>query len=606
MSKKSTSWRFGGLRRILGCSLLGACCAAFLLLLASAKEIELPDRPRLPEPGAPHTSVVRNGTIEAKERQTLRLTTDLGSVRIVPLDPSVGSVVRYSVHIETDARPSVAQQILDSYSLKAKAAPYGVEITGGLPAQSGRSGEAQFWVQFEVAVPRSFNVEVSTEVGDIETQDIGGTAELHTLGGNIRTGRIGVAGMRGVSLGGRPMAKLETEGGQIQVADVAGDLAAFTAGGHIDAGNVAGDATLHTGGGHVRVGHIGGRADLETVGGNITVAHAESFVNVQTGGGQIDFGEVRGSVHAQTGGGGIRIMYVSGPMEVESNGGSICLTRVAGAVQAATGGGTITAWINPDAVSGSGNVVLASASQLSSGNGDIIVYLPRNLAANVEAQVAAGGESHIEADAALGLTIQRPSGSAGGPVRGFVALNGGGAPLKLRTTSGKIRLKYLDAEVATRDALMQEQADRLNKRLIETGLPVSFTREVNPPSVPPRQGADSTQEKGDWLESWLMSLEVAFRGGVHEDPVEFQKRILAAPSPNYPTLAQRAGVQGIVKLQVRVTKEGQVEVLKILEGEPVLADAAIDAVKKWRAKPMEMNGKKVDVISMVKFDFQLH
>jgi protein TonB len=70
-------------------------------------------------------------------------------------------------------------------------------------------------------------------------------------------------------------------------------------------------------------------------------------------------------------------------------------------------------------------------------------------------------------------------------------------------------------------------------------------------------------------------------------------------------LAQNAGVQGTVKLQVRVTTDGRLEVMKLLEGEPVLADAAISAVKQWRAKPASINGKPVEVISTVTFKFQL-
>jgi len=87
--------------------------------------------------------------------------------------------------------------------------------------------------------------------GDITTGDIGGTALLHTLGGNIKTGRIGASGVRDAAWG-RSAAKLETEGGHIQVLDVAGDLTAFTGGGHINVGNIAGDASLRTGGGHIR------------------------------------------------------------------------------------------------------------------------------------------------------------------------------------------------------------------------------------------------------------------------------------------------------------------------------------------------------------------
>ncbi len=585
--------------------LLSVGCFVLPVFAAGEKETGAIEHSQPPEPGSQHATADRSGVLATKDGGlTLKLTTDLGSVNIVQLDPGAAPVVRYAVHIETDARGSAAQRLLDVYSLKARSNNSGVEIAGMLPPQAARSADAQFWVQFEVAVPRGYNVEVNTEAGDITTGDIGGTASVRTQGGNIKMGRIGGAGSRDASWG-RSTAKLETQGGHIQVLDVLGNLTAFTAGGHINVGNISGDASLRTGGGHVRAGQIGGRAELETAGGNITVAHAGNFVSVRTGGGQIDFGEVRGSVHAQTGGGGIRVMYVSGPMELESSSGSICLTRVAGALQAATSGGTITAWINPDPPSGGGNVRLAGASQLASGNGDIVVFLPRNLAANIDATVANGGEHRIEADPALHLTIQ-PSPNGPGPIHAVAVLNGGGAPLKLKTTAGKIRLQYLDSEIALRESLIREQMDRLNKRLKENGFDsVSFTPGVAP-TIPRLPERPTPPEKTDWLESWLASLEIAVRGGITENPDDFLKRLVNFPKPTYPGLAQRAGLQGIVKLQVRIKKDGSIEIQKLLEGDPALADAAIAAVKDWRAKPAWINGKPVEVISTVTFNFQLH
>jgi TonB family protein len=574
--------------------ILPFCSAATPPVQPSARTAELPGT---------RSTTIQSGAIQTTDGLTLRLTTDLGSVKIFQSEAGAGPAVRYTVRIETDAHGPAAQQLLDNYSLKARGVRSGVEITGMLPAQAAHSADAQFWVQFEVTVPHGYSVEVNTDAGDIETQDIGGAAVLHTQGGNIYAGRIGGSGLRDISAG-RQVARLETEGGHIQVADVAGELSAFTGGGHIEVGNVAGDATLHTGGGHIRVGQIGGRAQLETVGGNITVAHAQKFVDVHTGGGQIDFGEVRGSVHAQTGGGGIRIMYVSGPMEVESSGGSICLTRVAGAVQAATSGGTITAWINPDAPTGGGFLRLGGASQLASGNGDIVVFLPRNRAATIEATVASGGERHIEADPALHLTFQGPANGAG-PSHATAVLNGGGAPLKLRTTAGKIRLQFLDSQIALHDSLMREQRERIN-RALPCLMPVNAHDQSCSPEATEAKQPAIPEVKSDWLESLLDSLEIALTGGLREDPDEFQKRILSSPRPEYPALAQRAGIQGVVKLQVRVTKDGHVEVQKLLEGEPVLADAAMAAVKQWRANPVWVKGKKVEVISTVTFNFQLH
>src|ERR1700737_4950531 len=458
------------------------------------------------DPAGSRTSTDRTGRFTTSEGLTLRLNTDLGSVKIIPLEANVAPVVQYAVHIETDARAPLAQHLLDHYSVIAKATPTGVEITGTLPPRMAHSANsaAQYWVPFEVSVPLNYNVEVKTEAGDIETQDIGGVANLVTQGGNIRTGHIGISGQRNGS-SEHPVAKLETEGGHIQVLDVAGDLAAFTAGGHINARNISGDASLHSGGGHIRAGQIGGRADLQTDGGNITVGQAGNLVSVRTGGGQIDFGEVRGSVRAQTGGGGIRIMYVSGPMEVESSAGSICLTRVAGTVRAATAGGTITAWINPDAPSSGGTVHLPGLSQLTSGNGDIVVFLPRNLAADIDAVVESGGERRIEADPALALQIQN---RGSGPVRAMGALNGGGPPLKLRTTAGKIRLQFLDSEIALRQTLIHEQRERLMDRLNAVQLtPAGFEKSQswNAPEI-----AGGGEARGDGIDRWRAPLEPAF------------------------------------------------------------------------------------------------
>ncbi len=551
------------------------------------------------DPG-PRASVDRSGTLQTRDGLTLRLTTDVGSVHIVALGPGAPPVVRYTVHIETDARAPLAQSLLDGYSLTAKVTGSGVEISGVAPSQAGRSGaNAQFYVQYEVAVPAGYNVDVNTGVGDIETQDIGGTASLITEGGNIRTGRIGFNGMRNVSQG-RAIAKLSTQGGHIQVQDVAGNLDAFTAGGHIVAGNISGDAVLRSGGGHIRAGQISGRAQLETDGGNITLKQAGNFVSVRTGGGQIDFGEVRGSVRAQTGGGGIRIITVSGPMEVESNGGSICLTRVAGAVQAATAGGTIQAWITPDAASSGGKVSLPGASQLSSGAGDIIVFVPRNLAANIDAMVENGGLSRIDADPALYLNIQQLGTRGVGPVRATGALNGGGELLKLRTTVGKIRLQFLDEDTGLRDSLIREQRERIDRKHDSDILPVKASdRGSHADEIPP------PGETSDWLESWMDKLEIALLGGLREDSSDFFKRLIAAPHPAYPELAKRARIQGVVRLQVKLKTDGSVEVQKILQGEPVLADAAIDAVKRWRANPATINGTRVEIISTVTFDFEL-
>ena len=50
----------------------------------------------------------------------------------------------------------------------------------------------------------------------------------------------------------------------------------------------------------------------------------------------------------------------------------------------------------------------------------------------------------------------------------------------------------------------------------------------------------------------------------------------------YPELARRMNITGVVKVQVTVAPNGSIKNAKLVGGHPVLANAALDAVKKWR------------------------
>ncbi len=582
-----------------------ACVTAFLWVSAC---LLFPWRLRA-ENMPPHASVDRSGELRVANGMTLHLTADLGNVRIQTLPQGAPPIIRYTVHIETDAPNPAGEKLLDHYSLTARETMDSVFLSGTLPnlgllpaTHRAPNRNVQFWVQFVVTVPATFSLDVSTGAGDIETADIGGRVALLTQGGNITAGRIGLTGSP-LAHSDRPVAKIETGGGHITLQDVLGDVDAYTAGGHIQAGNIDGNAKLRTGGGHIRAARIRGAARLETEGGNIIIGEAGSYIGVRTAGGQIDIGEVRGSVHAETGGGGIRVMYVAGPMEVVSSGGSICLTRVANRVHAETGEGTITAWINPESSQGTPTVRLPGPSQLASHTGDIVVFLPRNIAMTIDATVENGGASHIEADPSLSLNIQS---HPDGPAHAMVLLNGGGTLLKLHTAAGRIQLQYLDAQAALRRSLQEEQKQRLAQNLSDyPATPVSLSSPPPPPGNAPPEFSPN-DAKDDWFDSAKKRMEIIFMGSIYEDNKDFTRRLTLHPPPEYPPLARKAGIQGMVVLQIRLKADGSVSVEKVLEGEPALVDAATAAVRKWQGRPERIAGKNVEVVSTVSFNFGFH
>lgn len=75
--------------------------------------------------------------------------------------------------------------------------------------------------------------------------------------------------------------------------------------------------------------------------------------------------------------------------------------------------------------------------------------------------------------------------------------------------------------------------------------------------------------------------------------------------PKYPTLAVAARVSGEVVLQAIISKEGEIRELALVSGHPMLAPAAVEAVKQWRYRPFLLNGEPVEVETTVIVTFQL-
>jgi protein TonB len=75
--------------------------------------------------------------------------------------------------------------------------------------------------------------------------------------------------------------------------------------------------------------------------------------------------------------------------------------------------------------------------------------------------------------------------------------------------------------------------------------------------------------------------------------------------PMYPPLARQARIQGPVVLQAEISKDGSIENLHLISGHPMLAPAAIEAIKQWKYKPYILNGEPVEVETTITFNFTL-
>ena len=63
---------------------------------------------------------------------------------------------------------------------------------------------------------------------------------------------------------------------------------------------------------------------------------------------------------------------------------------------------------------------------------------------------------------------------------------------------------------------------------------------------------------------------------------EIARKLKSKIPPLYPELARRMNITGVVKVQITVDKSGAIKNTKLVGGHPILASAAMDAVRKWR------------------------
>jgi protein TonB len=80
---------------------------------------------------------------------------------------------------------------------------------------------------------------------------------------------------------------------------------------------------------------------------------------------------------------------------------------------------------------------------------------------------------------------------------------------------------------------------------------------------------------------------------------------ISQPMPPYPPIAKAAHVQGVVVLHAIISKTGAFEKLSVVSGPPMLTQAAVDAVSRWKYKPYQLSGEPVDVETTINVNFTM-
>ena len=125
--------------------------------------------------------------------------------------------------------------------------------------------------------------------------------------------------------------------------------------------------------------------------------------------------------------------------------------------------------------------------------------------------------------------------------------------------------------------------------------PKTAERWVTKGRIPHRQTASRAARLLGVSASWLWPVR-----GIVSQP--FGPSAFPA---EYPPLAKMARIQGTVRLEAIISKDGTIQDLKVIQGHPLLVKAALEAVQRWRYQPTLLNGEPVEVVTEIDVNYTL-
>ena len=75
--------------------------------------------------------------------------------------------------------------------------------------------------------------------------------------------------------------------------------------------------------------------------------------------------------------------------------------------------------------------------------------------------------------------------------------------------------------------------------------------------------------------------------------------------PDYPPIAEQMRLSGTVELRAIIGTDGAIRQIEVVSGNPILARAAVEAVRQWRYGPTRLSGQLVEVETLITVNFVL-
>ncbi len=148
----------------------------------------------------------------------------------------------------------------------------------------------------------------------------------------------------------------------------------------------------------------------------------------------------------------------------------------------------------------------------------------------------------------------------------------------------------------TKESKVAEESDNASpaEELAIRELPAATSAATDPAAPPALSSAGSLPN---------FSVPTAQPAGLRVGGTVVPGKLVRRVNPEYPDIARRAHIGGIVVLNAVIRPDGNVGTVQVVSGNPLLARAAVEAVRQWRYEPARLDGTAVQTEASIRLNF---